>query len=279
MQPSGTNTDALAIDKLVKAGGAGWANNPSGTGSILVERATGCVIQSSNGQPITGTQRTQFPTVRFDKGKFRAHVDFFEGVEQYMYLDHEGNVTVGIGHLIKDVAKAEELPFYRRNSPKNPHPVHVANAFNLVLNSGRQGEEASKFKDLTHLDLDLTFIEQLFEDDVREFIHQIKHKDEFTQFDTFPALVQIGIVDLVYNMGMTRFYSKFTDFSAAAKVRNWVKVANESRRTEVDKKSGNLLENVRDRNNEVQKLFRQAIAAEPFFVNPGCPPKRLNFVS
>lgn len=278
MQPSNTNTDAPAVDKLVKAGRAGWANDPSGTGSVLVERATGCVIQSSNGTPITRPQRDPYPSVRLNKGKFRAHVGFFEGVVQYMYLDVEGNVTVGIGHLLKDVAAAEALPFYRRHSQQNPHPVHVANAFNKVRsNLGLAKNGHTAFKDLTHLDLDLTVIEQIFEDDVRGFIRELKGRDGFTEFETFPALVQIGILDLAYNMGVRHFYDEFKKFRAALKIRNWVKVADESRRSETDDK-GNFLKSVQNRNNIVQGWFLLAINEEPFFVNPGCPPKSLNMM-
>ena len=120
------NAEAVTINRLIQARLAGWANDPSGTGSVLVERATGCVFWSFDGNPIRRQQREKFPPAdRIDKGKFRNHVGFFEGVVQYMYLDIEGNVTIGIGHLIKDVAAAEELPFVRREYRNVPHPVHV----------------------------------------------------------------------------------------------------------------------------------------------------------
>ena len=266
--------EASNIAKLISAERVGWANDPKGPGSLLVERATGCVYLSFDGNSIRRPQRETFPPAdRIDRGKFRSHVGFFEGVIQHMYLDVEGNVTVGIGHLLKDVAAAEALPFYRRQSKANPHPVHIKNAFNKVRrNQGKAKDGASAFKDITHIDLGFDDIEALFESDVRQIVAELKNK--YPKFRTYPGLVQLGMLDLAYNMGTRHFASEFTDFKDGLDDRNWAKVAAESRRTEVDDK-GNLLKHVQIRNNIVQGWFYLAISEEPFYINPDCNPKQL----
>ena len=52
-------------------------------------------------------------------------------------------------------------------------------------------------------------------------------------------------------------------------MRNWKKVAAESRRTEKDKR-GKTDENMKARNDIVQGWFVRAMHEDPFFVDPEC---------
>ena len=275
-QEDAKKAEASNIAKLISADLAGWANDPNGTGSVPVERATGCVYLSFDRNSIRRQQRDKFPSAdRIDMDKFRSHVGFFEGVVQHMYLDVEGNVTVGIGHLLKDVAAAEALPFHRRGPQNKPHAVHVKNAFNKVRRNQQKAKSgASAFKDITHIDLGFDDIEALFEADVRTVISELSQKNRFSEFLTYPGMVQLGMLDLAFNMGVPRFFKLFTQFHDALKGRNWFEVANQSRRTEKDRR-GNLLENVQYRNNVVQGWFLLAINEEPYYVNPNCNPTTL----
>ena len=274
-QKDAKKAEASNIARLISAKRAGWANDSRGSGSVLVERATGCVYLSFDGNSIRRQQRVQYQSAdRIDKDKFRDHVGFFEGVVQHMYLDTEGNVTVGIGHLIKDVTAAEGLDFYRRQSKANPHPVHIKNAFDLVRRNREKAEDgASAFKDITHLDLDLIVIEVLFEDDVRGFIEQLKI--EYKDFLSYPGLAQMGMLDLIYNIGNERFfYPEFPMFHDALIFRNWLRVAEESHRDNEIKGVKN--EKIEDRNIIVNKWFLDAMDKEPFFINVDCPYKSLS---
>lgn len=271
MEPRGANKEASAVDALIKARRAGWANDPKASGSVLVERATGCVFLSSNGKPITSTLRLKFPpALRIDKGKFRAHVGFFEGVIQYMYLDVGGNVTVGLGHLLASADKAKGLPFLDRNTKVISHKKHVENAFNLVKNSGFAGAPASKFKNLTHMDLSRTAIEQLFDADVDEFVKQLGFF--FKGYETYPAKVQLAMLDMAYTMGTKNFFDIFKKFRAALALRNWIRLADESERSKQDS-NGVPIPNMPARNSIVKQWILDAIKEQPFFINPACPPK------
>ena len=261
------NSELQAVERLIQSRRAGWASLPMGgfvgrpmippeAGSVLVERATGCLILSSNGQAIARRERIQFPrAIRFNIGRFRAHAETFEGVSPYMYLDCEGLVTVGIGHQISDVQMAMAMKFYDRGTTNGANAVHIRNAYNKVLNSGKACELFTVFKQMTHVDLDLNEMERIFNDDVNRTVREIVHTPPFTEFETYPAMVQLGILDLAFNMGTSKFAKLFKQFGAALKFRNWAKVAMESRRTEVDRTTGNLLLNVQNRNNVVQGWF------------------------
>lgn len=272
------NAEAVTINRLIQARLAGWANDPSGTGSVLVERATGCVFWSFDGNPIRRQQREKFPPAdRIDKGKFRNHVGFFEGLIQYMYLDVEGNVTVGIGHLLDDATEADGLPFYDRETRLESHSIHIENAFNKVLRNIEKAKDgASAFKNLTHLDLDLDAIEALFDKDVAGFkkLFGSGAGQRFEEFWTYPASAQLGMLDIAYTMGVHRFFDGFPVFRDALKSRNWLKVADESGREVLLDKQGNpgLMA---ERNKIVRGWFLDAFKDEPFFLNSDCPPKQL----
>ena len=57
-----------------------------------------------------------------------------ENFVPHMYLDRYGNVTVGIGTLLPDAAKAKTLPFVRRGSNISATPQEIERDFNKVKN-------------------------------------------------------------------------------------------------------------------------------------------------
>lgn len=279
MQQSTVDKLTGTISPLIRRGLVGWANFPKGTGSVLVERATGCMILSPEGNLIIRSLRIMpRRRIRYDFNAFKKHAINFEGFAPYMYLDTEGLVTVGIGHQIKDVQAAASLPFHDRKTKAQSHSIHKENAYLKVLNSGITNGSLASFKNVTHIDLNPAEIRKLFENDVNNFIHELKHKNRFPDFDTYPGLVQRGILDLAFNFGLPEFFRLYVQFQKALSERNWFEVANQSRRKETDKK-GKFLENVQKRNNVVQGWFLLAINEEPYYVNPKCQPKPLSNVS
>ncbi|MFQ5783609.1 MAG: hypothetical protein ACE5H8_02145 [Alphaproteobacteria bacterium] len=276
------------IERLLRMRRAGWANVsrpgligrvlvPAGTGSLLVERGTGCMVVSADDTPITRTEKVQFPrAIRFDRNRFRKHVSDFENNISYMYLDSKGKVTVGLGHLLRDAEEAKRLPFFERGTTNRADPAHIENAYLKVLSSGLTGSKHTVFKELTHIDLDLGAIETLFDDDVNQFLPLLTNK--FPDYETYPASVQLGMLDLAYNMGTEGFFSGFPVFREALKFRNWIKVAEQSHREEVNEE-GKVNEGMQNRNKVVRGWFLEAIKDEPFFLNPDCPPKRLSMIA
>jgi len=285
MQPSSTKIKEIDIDGLVKAGLAGWANVPKSrsfrsqfippeAGSVLVEPRTGCIILSDEGKVIARRGRKTFNrAIRFNLGQFRNHLSTFEGSISFMYLDSEGHVTVGLGHLLDDADEAKNLPFLRRRTNEFAHPKHIENAFNLVLKSGRQGEPAENFKNITHIDLSRSAIELLFNADVIEFLPLIK--SEFPDFETYPASAQLGMLDLAYTLGARGLKDGFPVFGRALEFRNWIEVADQSGREAKKDKKGNPNAKMVARNSIVRRWFLDAIKVEPFFLNPECSPKRI----
>ena len=284
------------LERLLSMNRAGWANLPesglilgltipAGHRAILVEMATGCIILSDDGKPTTRAEPNQFRrAIRYDRNAFQKHAIDFEGFAQHMYLDVKGNVTVGIGHLIPDAEAATRLNFHHRETNgevDDKHKrkgkvdaMHKRNSYNLVLYSGITNGSPMAFKDVTHIDLDPVVIGDIFRNDVKQFIHELKAK--FPDFETYPASAQLGMLDLIYNMGRKKFFGGFPVFRMALEFRNWIKVAEESHRLE--EINGEHNETMKRRNEVVRDWFLKAIEDEPFFLNPDCPPKRLSMI-
>ena len=285
------------LERLLSMKRVGWANLPetgsilgltipAGHHSILVENATGCIILSDDGKPTTRAEPNQFRrAIRYDRNAFQQHAITFEGFAQHMYLDVKGNVTVGIGHLIPDAEAATRLNFHHRETngevddkhkrKGKVHAMHKRNSYNLVLYSGITNGSLEAFIDVTHLDLDPVVIGDIFRNDVREFVEQLK--GEFLDFETYPASAQLGMLDLIYNIGQERFFGRFPVFRKALKLRNWIKVAEESHRLE--EINGEKNETMKRRNEVVRDWFLDAIKDESFFLNPDCPPKKLSMIA
>ena len=113
-------------------------------------------------------------------------------------------------------------------------------------------------------------------ENVTEFPRQLG--SFFGDFQTYPATVQLAMLDMAYTMGTKKFFEVFKRFRAALAGRNWIRVAAESKRSDKDA-NGNPIQNMPRRNKVTKDWILEAIRDEPFFINPDCPPKRLDFVS
>ncbi|MFB3133292.1 MAG: hypothetical protein ACE10K_12295, partial [Rhodothermales bacterium] len=131
------------VQNLIKSGRAGWANDPDTPGrAVLVERGTGCVLQDPKGKVIPRTTPVMHPvTPGINEGRFIQHLRTAgnELYVPYMYKDKKDNVTVGIGHKLKNADVAKVLPFVERGTNKKAHKNHIINAFNKVNNSPISG--------------------------------------------------------------------------------------------------------------------------------------------
>lgn len=87
-----------------------------------------------------------------------------------MYLDTEGNVTIGYGHLVPGVEAARSLGFVNRETNEKAEPQDIERDYNDVKNSGSANTRAGAFRSLTNLDIPRDKIDRLLNDDVKEFL-------------------------------------------------------------------------------------------------------------
>ena len=260
------------VEKLVKSGRAGWANDPDMKGgAVLVERGTGCVLMDPKGKVFQRTAPVSHPpTPGINDAAFIQHLKDAgnELFVPYMYKDSGENVTVGIGTHLKDAQVATKLPFVERGTNKTAHKSHIINAFNKVNNSPISGQAGHlKFKPLTNIVISEADAFIQASNDMQAFIIELKMQRFFREFDTFPVTAKMGLLDMIYTLGLTRLLAQFHTFNPAVRRRDWKLAAVESNRKKISA----------SRNQIVRKWFEQAAKQEPFFVFFLCT-KRIDFV-
>ena len=260
------------VEKLVKSGRAGWANDPDMKGgAVLVERGTGCVLMDPKGKVFQRTAPVSHPpTPGINDAAFIQHLKDAgnELFVPYMYKDSGENVTVGIGTHLKDAQVATKLPFVERGTNKTAHKNHIINAFNKVNNSPISGQAGHlKFKPLTNIVISEADAFIQASNDMQAFIIELKMQRFFREFDTFPVTAKMGLLDMIYTLGLTRLLAQFHTFNPAVRRRDWKLAAVESNRKKISA----------SRNQIVRQWFEQAAKQEPFFVFFLCT-KRIDFV-
>ncbi len=261
-----TTAQPAIVDHLVKTGKAGFANNPARNKALLVERDTGCILLGAKDQPIVGPRVAHARTPPLDKGRFVQHLkDPGEGENfvPHMYLDTKGNVTVGIGTKLETVQEAMSLPFVDRGTVTRAHSKHIENAYNLVK-SATPGPGADSFESLTHIDLSEADATILALDTIDAFLAEILRRHSFHEYDSYPETAKLGLLDMVYTLGVKGTVDKFPMFTVAVSRRNWRIAAKASNRPEASNA----------RNARIRQWFEDAAKRQPFFFNPSCK-KRL----
>lgn len=255
------------VAHLIKTGLVGLANDPRRPGVAMVEYGTGCRIQDAQGKDIRGEIRVRTSVAAANIGMlFHKLARDHEGRISWMYLDHEGHVTVGLGHLLPHVEAAVALPFSERGTLNPASKADIADDYRTVKSSqDLRGKHAGAFKNLTHIDLPGSDIDALFRRDGAEFIGQLRRR--FSSFDSFPEPAQLALLDRIFNLGNTGF-SGFVKLIAAVEFRNWALAAAES---------GIIVtaEGVARRNEKIRKMFMQAAEQEPFFLDAAMRPIKL----
>ncbi len=154
----------------------------------------------------------------------------FEGSIPYMYLDTAGNVTVGVGNMLPNVAAAQALAFVRRPDVKAKPPVlagpataaEIKTDFDNV-NKQPAGRFASYYKQFTKLNLPEYVINELLNSRVQNFI--VTLSATFPDFNSYPEEACAAIFDMAYNLGLGKLTSQFPSFCAAVKAKDWATAA------------------------------------------------------
>ena len=143
----------------------------------------------------------------------------FEKKINHMYQDSRGNVTIGIGHLIRKSGlsliklKLDSINTFAHSDKKN-------HDYDAVKNAPR-GKPASYYKQYTNLVISDNEINRLYESDVYEIERLVKYY--FKQYNTYPLGVRRVLLDMGYNKG-PKGTSDYRDgkFKKAIEEGNWL---------------------------------------------------------
>ena len=199
---------------------------------------------------ITATAKVAFPLEDKASGyttrelkEIDESIRHFEGETDFMYVDTEGRVTVGIGFMMPDEEAAVRFPFL--DFDDNPASAEQKRAEWRNINALARGHVASWYEDSTELYLPDDFISShlrtLFAVNFTE-LNRI-----FPEYGDYPSAARLALQDMIYNLGMTKF-NKFVNLKAAVVRRDWETAAAESHRKIPDE----------SRNDAVRDLFLKA---------------------
>ena len=250
---------AEVIGEKLKAREAGWVNDPVRDKAVLVQAKTGCVLLDDKGKPILRPRIAYRKTPNIDLGIFIDHLKRpeVENFVPYMYLDDGGNVTVGIGILLKSAQAAISLPFVKKGTNKRPHPAHVEKDYNRVKSApaGMKWPRYEIFSSIVISEAEatsrtLTFINNIF----------VEINVVFPDFDTYPTKAKMGILDMFYSLGTTKILADWPLFRAAVKRRDWKTAARQSIRNNVST----------ERTQAVATWFEESVPNTTFFIDSIC---------
>jgi len=165
----------------------------------------------------------------------------FEGSTSYMYRCSGGEVTVGVGHAIFDVALALQLPW-----TGTPAPALIAADFARIA-AADKGLVATRYEKLTQCRLNDEAVDTLLRSDIDAFEKNLSAR--LPAWHSYPEPAQQALFDMAYNLGVGGLL-KFHKLLAACASADWETAATECRR-------GGIAD---ARNKETAALFRQAAA-------------------
>lgn len=152
----------------------------------------------------------------------------WEGCTTWMYLDSIGNVTCGIGHLLRGPDDALALPWINELDGELADPSVVRTSFH-VIESAPRGREAGAYKPHTHIRLGEADVEAIALSRMsNEFFPGLRRL--FAAFDDYPGTARAALVDMAYNLGVAGL-GKYTRLRDACASGNWNVAAMECRRT------------------------------------------------
>lgn len=142
----------------------------------------------------------------------------FEGVVPHLYLDTRGNMTCGVGFLVKSEAELVRLPW-------SPSAQAALMDWQLVARAA-PGKPASFYRPLCKARLNEIDMRRMFDLHVTAFRKQI---DPAWHLNNWPECVQIALVDMAFNLGAAGL-AKYRKLQAAVFARQWSVAANECAR-------------------------------------------------
>ncbi|MFM2044590.1 MAG: hypothetical protein RLY86_3166 [Pseudomonadota bacterium] len=212
------------------------------------------------------------------KEEAKAHVAEFESLTKHPYLDSVGKITIGYGFNVDRWQDFQALPLRTPDasgqlatelekltafltlrwvaalispppSPEGEPPSPSNRSFGKIT--------ANNYKGLTKVQLPEADSRQILDLKISDFETALIGK--FGDLACFPSPAKIALMDMIYNLGATRFSAdRWPNLFDSVSRRNWSEAADRCRRRGV---------NV-ERNNRARGLFLDAADAEVNAISP-----------
>lgn len=231
--------------------GPGWNDHDTPYGPIHSYTDPGTVSTGGNSGSHTNIgpdTRLNIPSAKGYNGVYMTmcanNLKQHEGFINAIYADSKGNPTVGIGHLLANIDAALAMSFKHtyhqslghgdsNNIEQAATTTQIRDGYNQVLN--HPGTRAS-----VHLSND---------DAIKTCIADVQETEKglrglYSNYDHFTDNAKTGLVDMGFNLGISRLRNEFPKFNAAVNRGDWATAASESHRTGIgDKRNADTANN------------------------------------
>jgi len=150
-----------------------------------------------------------------------AHLETFEGIVPWMYLDTRSFVTVGVGEMLANAERAQSLAFVDgAGQPSTPADILADYNRVLALAPARLPGfyRAPTSPILPHAGIDALLLQHL-----TYFDGQLSQ--EFTNYAAFPDPAKLGLLDMIYNLGVTGLFHGYPSLMRFVRNGDWTNAA------------------------------------------------------
>jgi len=155
-----------------------------------------------------------------------AQLEIFEGIVPWMYLDTRGYVTVGVGELIATATRAQSLSFVDANN--QPATADTILAEYDRVSALPPAKMAGFYRSPTSPILPHTTIDTLLMQHLTFFDGQLNQ--QFANYSTFPDPAKLGLLDMIYNLGVTGLFKGYPSFMGYVQNKDWSNAAKQCHR-------------------------------------------------
>jgi GH24 family phage-related lysozyme (muramidase) len=151
-----------------------------------------------------------------------AHLEIFEGVVPWMYLDTKGFVTVAVGELLATPASALALAFVdANNQPSTPAAIQAEYSRVSALPPGKY--PAAFYRSLLSPTLPHPAVDALLSHHLNFFDAHLNQR--FPGYYDFPDAAKLGLLDMIYNLGVTGLFNGYPTLMSYVQNQNWAGAA------------------------------------------------------
>jgi len=166
---------------------------------------------------LTGTEKTTL----------RTKLNNYEGNIAHMYLDSNGYVTIGVGHLVSSLEEAQKLNLVVEKTSKKATKAQIKTDYEAVKKQ-LEGKPAHSYKKHTKLTMTITERNKLTNEHIESFYKELKRL--YPDFDDYPTKVRLALFDMIFNIGMTALKRDWVNLNKAVKGKKWTEAAAQSHR-------------------------------------------------
>jgi len=156
-----------------------------------------------------------------------ANLEIFEGIVPWMYLDTRGFVTVAVGELLATPANALALAFMdANNQPSTPDAIQAEYSRVSALPPGKY--PAAFYRSPASPTLPHPAIDALLLHHLTFFDTQLIQR--FANYPAFPDPAKLGLLDMIYNLGVTGLFKGYPTLMSYVQNQNWAGAATQCHR-------------------------------------------------